>query len=141
MILADTTNAPLIGSWAIGAMFFLVAINTVLQIIRYSQVRAEKREITPQPLEVRGTVEYLPKKAFEEHREQNQREHENMFSKMGGIERGIRSEMKADLKPVSEKVDDMAREVSAHTATLELQNQMMAAMNNKLDRAIEARSK
>jgi hypothetical protein len=138
MLLAQATStAPLIGAWVIGAVAVLQLVTLAMQVLRWNQ--AAKREVYPQPLEVKGATEYLARKVFEGHAEQNQREHENLFTKLGGVERGIRAEVKSDGAALHDKINDVGREVSEHSATLELQNQRLAQIDAKLDRLIERR--
>jgi Ribonuclease G/E len=42
----------------------------------------------PQPFDIRFAAEYATKAELEKHAEQDQREHENLFKKIGGVERG-----------------------------------------------------
>jgi hypothetical protein len=137
MILAQANTAPLIGAWVIGAVAILQLVTMAMQILRWNAV--SKREIHPQPLEVRGSIEFLPRKHFDEHTQQNKHEHEQLFTKLGGVERGIRAEVKGDSDALHDKINDVGREVSEHSATLELQNQRLAQIDAKLDRLIERR--
>ena len=135
---ADASSAaPLIGGWVIGAVALLQLDTLGMQVLRRNQ--AAKREEHPQPLEVKDAVEFLPRQHFEEHAEQNRREHEHLFAKLSGLDRGLRAEMKQDTDGLHEKINSVGREVSEHSATLELQNQRLAQMDAKLDRLIERR--
>jgi chromosome segregation ATPase len=137
-LLAESASAaPLIGGWVIGAMAILQLVTLGMQLLRWNQ--AAKREVHPQPLEVKGAQEYLPRQLFEEHAEQNRREHEHLFAKLGGLDRGLRAELKQDADGLQEKINTVGREVSEHSATLELQNQRLAQIDAKLDRLIERR--
>src|SRR5262245_54409060 len=137
-MLGDASQtAPLIGSWVIGAVAFLQLITLGMQVLRWNQ--AAKREVHPQPLEVKGATEYLPRQLFDDHAQQNQREHEHLFARLGGLDRGLRAEMKQDTDGLHEKINTVGREVSEHSAMLELQNQRLAQIDAKLDRLIERR--
>ena len=137
MLAQSTSAAPLIGGWVIGAVAILQLVTLGMQVLRWNE--AAKREVHPQPLEVKDAAEFLPRQLFEDHAEQNQREHEYMFAKLGGIDRGLRAEMKQDTDGLHEKINSVGREVSEHSATLELQNQRLAQIDAKLDRLIERR--
>src|SRR5262249_33976434 len=130
-----TSTLPLIGGWVIGAVAVLQFATLGMQLLRWNQ--AARREVHPQPLEVKGATEFLPRQIFEEHAEQNQREHEHLFARLGGLDRGLRAEMKQDTEGLHEKINHVGREVSEHSATLELQNQRLAQIDAKLDRLIE----
>jgi hypothetical protein len=130
-------TAPIIGAWVIGAMAVLQLVSLGMQVLRWNQ--AARREVHPQPLEVKGATEFLPRRLFEDHAEQNQREHEHLFARLGGLDRGLRAEMKQDTDGLHDKINSVGREVSEHSATLELQNQRLAQIDAKLDRLIERR--
>jgi len=137
MLAQSTSAAPLIGGWVIGAVAILQLVTLGMQVLRWNE--AAKREVHPQPLEVKDAAEFLPRQLFEEHAEQNRREHEHLFAKLGGLDRGLRAEMKQDTDGLHEKINSVGREVSEHSATLELQNQHLAQIDAKLDRLIERR--
>jgi len=137
-MLGDASQtAPLIGSWVISAVALLQLITLGMQVLRWNQ--AAKREVHPQPLEVKGATEFLPRQFFDDHAQQNQREHEHLFARLGGLDRGLRAEMKQDAEGLHEKINTVGREVSEHSAMLELQNQRLAQIDAKLDRLIERR--
>ena len=137
MIADSTSTLPLIGSWVIGAVAILQLITLGMQVLRWNQ--AAKREVHPQPLEIKDAPEFLPRQLFDDHAQQNQREHEHLFARLGGLDRGLRAEMKQDSDGLHEKINTVGREVSEHSATLELQNQRLAQIDAKLDRLIERR--
>jgi hypothetical protein len=137
MLAQVSETAPLIGGWVVGAVAVLQLVTLGMQLLRWNQ--AAKREVHPQPLEVKDATEFLPRRLFDDHAEQNQREHEHLFARLGGLERGLRAEMKQDTEGLHEKINNVGREVSEHSATLELQNQRLAQIDAKLDRLIERR--
>lgn len=107
MILADVapTVAQWNGFWVVAAFgaFFLANLATVGAFIMAS--RKQKREVT---------FGFIPasKDEFDKHVAKNEREHENLFSKIGGVERGGLARMDAISKEwrgfVDGKFDDMA---------------------------------
>jgi len=137
MLAQAEQTAPIIGSWVIAAVVLLQLATMTMQLVRWNQVA--KREVSPQPLKVEGTIEFTPRKLFDQLSEQNRNEHENLFAKVGGVERGIRAEMKKDTDTLHDKINMVGREVSQHSAVLELQNQRLAQIDTKLDRLIERR--
>jgi len=79
---------------------------------------------------------------------ENRHQHENLFSKLGGMERGINGHLNSELKTLREErredtralhqeVNDVAKKVSGLEAANTLQNQRLAEINAKLDRVIE----
>lgn len=79
---------------------------------------------------------------------ENKREHENLFSKIGGVDRGaaqkideriekLREERRGDMRQLHEEVGHVGMKVSALEATNQAQSQRLAAIDAKLDRLIE----
>jgi hypothetical protein len=128
-ILAQTAPASH-GDWMNNAMFVLLIFVAALQVYRLISPRTEKREVS-------FTSDAVTKKEFEAHCAHNAREHENLFTKMGGMERGIRTEIKGDLEKVHASVAVLSREVGALNEVGEVRSQQMARMDAKLDRLVE----
>lgn len=103
-VLADAapTAAEWGGAWVVltAAAFFAANIATVVLSLKSSRKR-----------EVSFSFEPASKKEFDKHVEENRREHENLFSKIGGVERGQLARMDALSKEwrsfVDSKFDDL----------------------------------
>lgn len=93
----------------------------------------------PEPYEVQreAAAAYVTKPVFESHIAVNHREHENLFSKIGGMERGIRGELKTDFEKLSEALSDLSREVGGLKDVGEVRSQQMARLESKMDRLAE----
>jgi len=81
--------------------------------------------IRPQPLIVRAEDQWVSKQQFEAYQLETRRAIENIFSKIGGVERGFKAELDEKIRAVQDKVNDMAvdlgavkREAEIHTAQL-----------------------
>ena len=80
-----------------------------------------RRDIHPQPLEVKGTIEFARKEELHTHVRRNEVEHDNMFKKLGGVERGL-----------SEKISAVSGNMHALTASNNQQNEQLAEMRETL---------
>jgi len=89
-----------------------------------------RREVGPQPFEVKGTVEWARKDVVDKTIEANHREHENLFKKIGGMERGIYDE-----------INKLREGQSRNNTNDEHQNQHLVHIESKLDRLIERNAK
>ena len=79
-----------IGVWAMCLAFFVMLINALLKLAQRVRGKAQKPpnaalEAALNAIERRVEAEQTE---FEKHVEWNRREHENLFSKIGGVERG-----------------------------------------------------
>jgi len=148
MLAAAATGLPEPSSytaigWAVVILFCLVGgLRQVIGLWRdFQKGPTEKREVTISLTAVERPV-------FEEHVRDNRREHENLFAKVGGVERGtmakldksfneLRAERALDMNTIHTKTNEIGREVSGLKASNELQNQQLARMDAKIDRILE----
>jgi hypothetical protein len=89
-----------------------------------------------QKREVSFTGTPADKKEFEAHVEVNRKDHDGLHSKIGGTERGLRTEMHNGLSALRDKVDKLAETVSALNATTGLQNGALAAIDSKVTKLL-----
>ena len=138
---APHPEALQIGLWLISATAVLQAIGSALSISRFFMNRAEKRQVSISP-------DIVARPDFEAHLAQNKQEHANLFSRLGGLERGLQARFDAEIKTLREEgrediralhveLNDVARKVSSLEAFNTLQSQRLAEINAKLDRVIE----
>ena len=141
MLATTNTDAVQIGLWVIAATAILQAVGAALSIARFFVNRAEKREVSISP-------EVVLRPDFDAHVAENRHEHENLFAKIGGLERGINAHLNSELKSLRadshedsrtlrQELNEVARKVSSLEATNTLQTQRLAEINAKLDRVIE----
>ena len=141
MLATTNTDAVQIGLWVIAATAILQAVGAALSIARFFINRAEKREVSISP-------EAVLRPDFDTHVAENRHEHENLFAKIGGLERGINAHLNNELKSLRadshedsrtlrQELNEVARKVSSLEATNTLQTQRLAEINAKLDRVIE----
>ena len=139
--MSANTEALQIGLWIIGATAVLQAVGAALSIARFFINRSEKREVTISP-------DVVSRPDFEAHALENKQEHSHLFSRLGGLERGLHSRLDAEIKLLREEgrediralrveLNDVAKTVSSLEAFNTLQTQRLAEINAKLDRVIE----
>ena len=141
MFATAQNDALQLGLWVIAATAVLQALGAALSIAKFFINRAEKRQVSISP-------EVVLRPDFDAHVAENRHEHENLFAKLGGMERGLNAHLNSELKSLREErredsrtlhqeLNDVARKVSGLEATNTLQNQRLAEINAKLDRVIE----
>ena len=126
----------------LAVLFFLVAgVNQVWKLI--DRARGQRPlTLSPSPLEVKGADRFADHTEFHRHVVENKDEHQHIFAKLGGIERGLREEMKADTANLHEKVNKVDREVVGLRSMTEMQNKMLeriAAGGDERERNIHNR--
>ena len=129
--LPDPKGPEAIG-WIILVIGQLIAIATSVAALLRS-FHPQKRDIT-----IQGTV--VNKDEYDKHRTEARESEDQLHSKIGGVERGLRGELKQETKEVREAVSKLTFSVGALTESNLLQNQRLANIDAKLDRLIERRS-
>jgi hypothetical protein len=130
-----------------------VTIGGLLAAIWYGKQIFGKKEksetvFSPQPFIIAMEKEFIKLHTFEEAMKENKREHENIFSKIGGVERGaagrleqqltsMRDESRKDRGELHEKINEARESVAALEATTGLQNQSLAAIQSDVKRILE----
>ena len=136
ILLADATPDPKLFTafWVIMSFLAGIAANVATVI---ALTRKQKREIT---------YGFTPasKEEFVKHVEWNNREHENLFKKIGGAERGSNERLELKVQAMqssaeigrasmSQKVEDVKERVAGLERATEAQNQWLERMDSKLD--------
>lgn len=131
IIAQATTNNSDIITWGIILTLTTIAGN-VATVIALLVNRKQKREVS---------FGFVPasKEEFDDHRMNNKEEHDQLFSKLGGVERGLRGEFSNEIKTVRSEMTETVRQLAALNNNAELLNQAMAAERARLDREIERR--
>jgi hypothetical protein len=144
MFAQANTEALQIGLWVIAATAVLQAVGAALSIARFFANRAERRQVTI-------SADAVGRPDFDAHRAANKQEHESLFAKIGGVERGaaarldavfeqLRNERTQDMRAIHAETNQIGKELGALKAVNELQTQRLAAIDAKLDRVIERQS-
>jgi hypothetical protein len=98
--------------------------------------------------EVSFTGTPVDKKEFDKHVEENRGEHERIFAKLGGVERGVEgrlnakldamaAESKNDREKLHERINPIEGEICALRQASETNTTHLVQMDGKIDRLIE----
>ena len=92
--------------WIVGCTI-LVALCTLGAVIISIVALNRKQEVkVEQPVSITITEElhkvFANREAFNEHVADNKREHENIFSKIGGVERGLSAKIHGEMTAINE---------------------------------------
>lgn len=118
-ILPDPQGFQSIG-WIVVILFSLIGgTNQVMKLTdRFKPQSAQTQNIQPQPLIVSKAEEMVELRTFDEFVQQNGDVHRELFSKIGGVERGtnarmetLRLEIKADIQGVQNRLNAVAEEM------------------------------
>ncbi|MDR3459563.1 MAG: hypothetical protein P4N60_19205 [Verrucomicrobiae bacterium] len=99
--------------------------------------KSRTTNITPNPLEVKEAASFVHRQEFEKHVEVNSQTHRDIFSKIGGVERGANSSIESKVETVRKDLVHVSNQVSALESKTDAQNQQLARMDAKLDRLTE----
>lgn len=115
-----------IAAWLACAMFTTMLFNQLAQARANLLEKKSRNEISPDPLNVRPVSDAVTERIC--------------LGRHSGLEKQMdemRSDRKAEVNVLHEKVNGVAREVSELAAATGLQNQRLAQIDAKLDRVIE----
>jgi hypothetical protein len=138
MMLAEMSGLE-IGS-VICAIIFGAAtlILAIVSIFKKTEVKVE------QPVSITITEElhkvFANREAFEKHIGENREDHDKIFSKIGGVERGAATSLEQKVETVRRDVVIVGNQVAALKSQTDLQNQQLARMDSKLDRLAERKN-
>lgn len=110
-----------IAAWLGCLAFVVMLVNGVLKLV-------DRTKVKPEP-----STTYATKSEMEKALCENHEEHQSLFSKIGGVERGLRQEIKADTGELHEKVNKVDSIVSGLKTATDMQNQQLLRMEGKLD--------
>lgn len=150
MILAEASSqfAPpvLFAGWlacvAFAAWFFLICQRIYLN---------SKAKPAPGDVRYEAANKFATKEELAALTTSNDGVHKDIFSKIGGVERGasaaterkleeLRHERREDMRILHNEINEVGKKVAGLEKETELQNQSMARMDSKLDRLIERKS-
>lgn len=140
--------------WLIIGLLATVGVNVVTLVVTLIN-RKQKREVN-------FAFEPASREEFDKHVEWNRREHENLFAKIGGVERGSNGRM-AELNKewhalveskfvallgadneargkIHARINTIEKELGGVASGMTIQNQQLARIDSKLDRLSEKRS-
>jgi hypothetical protein len=108
----------------IGAIFFLSAgINQVIAIVRNFKDKPSAGEVRGESAE-----KFVTRSDFKEHVAATTKQHENLFSKLGGVERGAKAALDAERVRVDARFNELLRATNEHREHVQHQlNQLLTA--------------
>jgi len=128
MMLADISPGEIWMICLTAAMVIIMALGT---FIKKAEVRVE------QPLDIKLVETLVSKEDFKELVRKNDEVHEQLFSKIGGVDRGAASKISSEILQVHQRVNAIEKSIGGLETSTNIQGQRMAQMHSKIDRLIE----
>lgn len=139
-MMPEPTTFSSIGWLAMGLAALAVAWNQIDDWIQRRMGKDKQMEISPSPLIVTAAERFVARDDYEKAMLANQTEHNNLFSKIGGVERGMRQALKADVDELHEKINRANESLAAVGKGMEFQNQRLLSISHTVERILEKRS-
>ena len=102
----------------------------IIGLLKKTEVKVE------QPVSVTITEElhkiFAAKEAFETHVAENKKEHENFFTKIGGVERGAAANLAGRFDRISEELIEQGKDIAGLKKETEMQNQTLASVQSDI---------
>ena len=132
----DPASFQSIGWLLVCAAAVIASINQIDAFFKRRTGGADRIEVGGQPLLVRADETYVSQKTFDAHVAEANRHYEQLHARLGGMERGLRDEVKADIEKLHEKVNATNIGVARLESETRAQNTMLAQVRERLDRLI-----
>lgn len=116
-----------LAAWLVSAAAVVAMTNGVFKLA--NNLRSKP---SPGEVETRADRTFATKEALDRHIADSKREHENIFAKLGGMERGLRAETDLKIGALRDKVDDIAVTVSAVAREAEMHTQQLATLDSDI---------
>jgi hypothetical protein len=129
-MLAQLIAPAELAAWAACLAFAVMLFNQMVKAKRTLFGEKDQTTISPQPLEVKEVPGFV-----------TEGDYRNRFAQVEKQIDELRTERKADVNALHEKVNGVAREASELAAAAELQNQRVTQIDAKLDRMIERQAR
>lgn len=144
MILAELTPDPTsaqIGTWV---QILSILLNIAMMIVFLATINAKQKR------EVSFAGEPVDKKEFDLFKTEVKTVVDNIFAKLGGVERGVEARMREELrrldgdaresrKTMHNELTKVREDVAGVQASQELMNQRLVQMDQKIDRLVETK--
>jgi len=119
----------------------VVATAGMFIIAFIGQFRKTNVNISEQPLDVKVVEElhkqFAGKEAFDKHVEKNDEDHREIFSKIGGVERGANGVMDNKETEIWKEVRKQGKCIAGLEKETQIQNQSLAALQSDIKRILE----
>lgn len=119
---SPAANAGAVGTWVLIA---IAVMGGLLVLINLASYFATRREVAA--LERR----------IEAHERLTKEVTDDLFTKVGGVERGVRGELKGDIEKLREEIKEAGAGVAGLVATVQQVNQSLISAHSRLDRFVE----
>jgi hypothetical protein len=116
MMLAEISN----GEWAMIIINAAIGIIALIALMKKTDVK-----VSPQPLEVKEAASFVHRHEFEKHIETNSQTHRDIFSKIGGVERGASGAIERQVEVVRKDLVIVSNQVAGLKAQTDLQNKQL----------------
>jgi len=127
MMLAEISTGELVSN-GVALGLFVVAL---VALFKKNDVKVEQ-PITVKVIEALHD-KFASKVEFDRQAEENKREHENLFSKIGGVDRGFAQKVTNEVTAIHARINLLDKSSGRLEATTELQNEQLSALDKKLD--------
>ncbi len=131
--------------------FCIIAVSVLGMILVFLKLLKELKSIfkgDSERRDVRITVGCVEQPHFERHVQENAKVHEQLFAKVGGVERGmaqklgeelnaLRSERKGDSDKLAERLSSFDVAIGGLQASTEFQNRTLASISATMNRVLE----
>jgi organic radical activating enzyme len=97
----------------------------------------DAQRVGPQPFVVQPAAEFVPRLEFDRHVEKNTERHGQLFDAIDSVRDSAGEKLKAETAELHDKINAVATNVAALTATSEIQNQQLAGIQASLNRVLE----
>jgi len=119
---SPATNPGAVGAWVLIA---IAVMGGLLVLINLASYFATRREVAALERRIE-THERLTKEVTDD-----------LFTKVGGVERGVRGELKGDIEKLREEIKEAGAGVAGLVATVQQVNQSLTSAHARLDRFVE----
>jgi hypothetical protein len=116
--------ASLVTSIVVGAGGLIIAI---VMLSKKQDV-----QVSPNPMSVELVESLVTKDEYNKHTERNEATHRDIFSKIGGVERGAASILDAKITGIWNEVGQQGKSIASLQKETELQNQTLAAVQSDI---------
>ncbi len=131
---AEITESDLL--WK-GIIVCTAVLGLVLQVIQLSsRNKSQRRLIEPSPLVVSPAAEHPSRKEFEAHVENTRKTTDDIFARLGGMERGMRREFGDQTEGLRQKVDHIASDMAAVKTEAEIHTRQLEAVQADIKQLI-----
>lgn len=129
MILAEIGNATVIISSGVSA---LCAVGCFI-LMWVGMYRKTDAQVGPQPFMIEMAKRFTERHDFDKHVESNDGTHRDLFSKIGGVDRGIGAKLTQEVGAVHERVNALEKSAGGLERGQEMMQSQLETMQRQLN--------